>query len=198
MDSSYYHFINVNRGVLSAYLQPSTLLLAFPFTSKTESLKQAVIKADEECVSTAIVDELLRSDVEVIEEFIKTLNNNRAAHLSECFHTKYDESDKIFYDFMHADECNDPVPPNAKLHQNIDNIIPCFIKEKDTFVYALAQLFSIGAFSYLDMRKIQRIDSISGKSEATKALLAKITNKYQYDALKTILAYIHSNAVQYV
>lgn len=123
--SSVYECLKANRGFLAFYIYTHDLDLYLPFGLKYNKLRQAIITAQDQCISTSIVDELLKSDTEIIDSFINALNETEQQHVIKYFNTiASGDGDNFLYAYTHAIECGVPVPQSykAKLQTNYDTI----------------------------------------------------------------------------
>lgn len=180
-----YHYIRKNRGVIAVCLHIRPILTRFKFTSGTEALKKAVESSIEKCIALDFVDELLKSDVSVLYEVFYILHASNQSHIAAHFLKEYPQSDNKLYEYTHAaNNCKEPIPCNAKLHQNINTIINILIQcRNDGFIYLKTELQDKDAISEWHSSQISYLWQ-NNKQEAARLLLAMITNKYQYDQFK--------------
>lgn len=118
-----YAYIKKNKGAISIDLLTCDTYCEMPTDAKYKDLRKALKQSIRHCISTAVVDVLLKSDFEVINKFIEILKQTDQEHVAKHFSTIDETSEQRLYDYISVIECDEPIPNADKLKSNYDKII---------------------------------------------------------------------------
>lgn len=189
-----YDYIKANRGALAVELGDlSDLLEHLPYTN----LRTAILKSQEECLSTYVVDELLKSDIDTINCFIAALKATDQDYLLRYFVEICHRSDKCLHDYTSVVECDADIPPNAKLLLQNNYCIIRDIYCIQTLIHTLKRKRVISKQCFCKI--IYQLDN-KNRRQAVSILLDAIINgnNEQYNRFVAIAEKYHSDCLPYI
>lgn len=191
-----YSYIEINRGMLSVFMDSEAILREFKFSSNTAALKKAVEKSIDKCIATDIVDELLKSKPEVILEMYHTLHKINQKHLASCFHEEFADSDKEFDEYIKVKDCSEELTEFATLQ--LDTLINVLMIHNIMNTNIISELVDDDVLSMWHASRIRRLHSQFKTYGALLLLLTQINTKYKFSRLKAYFELYCKEALQYL
>lgn len=178
-----YDCIRHNRGLFAYHLNRDAMLhdcASFP-----PQLQTAICQACEECVSTAVVDVLLKSDIATINNFIDKLKKNQP-ELCKYFTTYCNNGNRAIEWYQHVDVGNgEPLPLHIQHYLRL--IFKSLCEAIHITEYIIIKLLNQRIISRNDYNRLHRLRNDSKKR--TEFLINIIINGSlrQYLAFKFIV-----------
>lgn len=171
-----YDIIKNNKGIISVQLEPHTIYCILPrkYTLLHAALRQSMY----ECISTSVVDVLLKSSIKTINTFIKALKKTKQDVVAEHFTKVDDTSDTYFRDYTAVIDCNEKNPKALKLMLNYICLVDVYDLHSKNNLLRKLKIISYQSYCIIEMY-LNMLDT----QQATRYLLDIIINgnKKQYE-----------------